>query len=143
MRETDRAFVIRTWLASNRETAMGRNAGPAYEPEHKALIHLALKRGATVRVLCDAADEDTVWGFACVEPDASPCCIVHYVYVRNEFRRMGFARELLGELARAKAIATHRIVDALHFRGEGGIKMPALWHFNPYRFFSQPRPVAA
>jgi hypothetical protein len=36
LRESDRAFVIKTWLASNREAPLGRNAGPAYEPEHKA-----------------------------------------------------------------------------------------------------------
>lgn len=133
MRDSDRAFVVRTWLASNREAPMGRNAGPAYEPEHKALINVALKR-SVVRVLADATDDDALWGFAVFELDATPCTLIHYVYVRNGMRRNGYARALVGDLVDKKAIVTHRTIDAVH--RTGGPSLPSGWHFNPYRFFT-------
>lgn len=66
------------------------------------LVNGVLRRSA-VRVAAPGGDPLTIYGFAVVEPGT-----VHMVYVRQGWRRMGIAKQLLADIAIADcAYSTH------------------------------------
>ena len=68
-----------------------------YYDEMNRLVPALLAR-STVLVACDPADPDQVYGYAVVEVDtrhAPPRAIVHYVYVKSPFRRLGVGMRLI------------------------------------------------
>lgn len=120
MAPADRNFVRKSWLRSYAASAQARIAGRAYWTGHHDLIERLLER-ASVRVACSSTHAGTIVGFACVGWPST----LHYVYVREEFRRYGVARRLLADLP-AGVTYSHRsdMVSAL--------PVPDGWFFSPY-----------
>jgi GNAT superfamily N-acetyltransferase len=107
MRPADMPFVLHAWMMSAR--AAPYNVGQddaAYFDEasgYKGLVLRILRHPSTlVLVACGAEDSDHIYGFACGYDDASaqgvPVPVLHYIYVKELFRRNGIARTLLYEL---------------------------------------------
>jgi len=46
-------------------------------------------------VLCDADEPDVIFGWICYE-HAPTFTVVHYIYVKNAFRKIGLARRMVG-----------------------------------------------
>lgn len=121
----DRNFVIKSWMVNAGMSARGRDAGKAFDTEHRDRILEALQR-CSMRVACATDDDDAILGFACVDTTL-PAPVVHYVYVRNEARRNGIARAMLSDVEGAPLVEfSHK--PAMAWRG------PAAWKYNPYRF---------
>ena len=91
--EADKAFVIDSWL----------NTLAYYSPEHswapkrllrsiyRAQIERLLEhRPELFRVLVNEDDGDQIFGWACLDT------AVHFVYVKQDFRRCGVATMLIG-----------------------------------------------
>src|SRR5678815_1999534 len=77
-------YVRATWLRSGADSDFARVLGAAYWDRHvghHAVID-ALIRRARVVVACSVTHHATIVGWACIEPG-----IVHYVHVREEFRK--------------------------------------------------------
>lgn len=94
----DNDFIAKSWAETFRWSehwvaciSPGRFARCVYPA-----IRRILER-AQVRVAAPPNDDTTVYGFAVLEPD-----VVHCVYVRIAWRRIGIARELLHGLELAK-----------------------------------------
>lgn len=118
-------FVRKTWLREYGENAWPAaefSFGPSYMTEHHRCIDAALKRGA-VTVAYRPSMPTRVCGFAITESN-----VVHFVFVRGRWRRMGVAKLLLRPLHDDPALYTHR---TLMLRT---LKVPAAWTFNPYPF---------
>lgn len=81
-RPTDLAFVRHGWIESLMMRVRAR-----LDAEVKRLL-----RASTIRVACDAEDEDTLLGFAVVD-GANPA-LLHYVYVRKDLRQNGIGAAL-------------------------------------------------
>lgn len=98
---------------------------------HHKLLETLLSRGS-VAILCYDDDEDTILSWACVEMFDNSL-ILHYVYTKQPFRRMGLAKKLLKKLMDAEepehTFYTHKTASLFPLEdrlNEQGI------HFHPY-----------
>jgi len=93
--ETDLGLIFSSWLKSywaTRPPEMTAVASGLYfsDQGHHGVIERILGRtGAIVAHVPD--DPDTIMGWACIEDDC-----LHYVYVREIWRRKGVAKALVG-----------------------------------------------
>lgn len=104
--ETDLGLIYSSWLRSYwnaRPAALGGVSYADYQSGQRARIdRLLAAHGA--RVACSPAAPDTIMGWACDDG-----FVLHYLYVRQTYRRMGIAGQLRGMLPGA----TH-MTDAFH-----------------------------
>lgn len=96
-READKAFVYESWLESFR---VSHAAGPfpmrMYRKVYTETLDALIARpGAQVLVACSPDDDDQVLGFVCHERRATVPPIVHYLYVKQLFRRERVATILM------------------------------------------------
>lgn len=87
----DEAFIKSAWRGTFRTAGVGVEGA---EPEH---YHREMQRlfdrllpTATVRIACDPQDDDNLIGFAVLTGHE-----LHYVYVKQEFRKLGAVPALL------------------------------------------------
>ena len=81
----------------------------------------------TLLSACDPDDVDVILGYICFEPD-----VLHFVYVKGGFRRMGIGGRLLGVAGidlSGDIVVSHRTEHL--FKCWSGVK----WLWNPYRSF--------
>lgn len=122
--ESDLQYVVKSWLRSYwHDSDYARAQGRVYHVEHRRLVLRLIQQGA-VTVAAWSGDPDTIIGFACTRAG-----VVHYVYVREEFRRMGIAHLLVGPMASHPVEYTHRTSILRK------LPLPAAWSFNMYRWF--------
>lgn len=94
--ETDRDLIVSSWLRQYRDSSwymrrvVDREAFAAF---CRQAIQSVLAR-AEVRIAAPPGDELTVYGYAVLEPS-----VVHMVYVKAAWRRMGLAKLLLSGAA--------------------------------------------
>lgn len=122
--EADHAFVYATWLRSYRQ--LSDFAKPiekdVYFPHQHDRIQRLLERGRLdVAVLDEQDGWHTVIGY-CVTDGL----LLHWVYVKGTWRRMGIARALLA--SKSLQEFTHLTYDFDHLA-----KKHPQWKYNPYR----------
>lgn len=124
--ERDQAFVYSSWLQSYRSSAFARPIPThTYFDRHHAVLERILARPTTRIVVATPEDAPAViLGWAVTEGllrgsardgAAGPVLItpttstptLHYVYVKEQFRKLGIARQLVTRLGRRFAV-THR-----------------------------------
>jgi hypothetical protein len=87
--ETERPFVLSSWLKSYRNAPAVRLADNAtYYAGQAASILKTLDRAETL-VAADPEDDNVIWGFIVSEGE-----LIHYVYVKHLMRRNGLAHSL-------------------------------------------------
>lgn len=119
----DTNYVRSSWLRSHADSALARCLGrSAYMTGHHDVIDALLER-ATLRVACSVTHRATIVGWACVEP----ADVVHYVFVREEFRRYGVARRLLADVTGERVTYSHRTDVCKQ------LPIPEGWHYDFYR----------
>jgi hypothetical protein len=130
MVETDRSFVLATWLNSYRHGAPATRklSTDLYYRHHHPLAEAALTR-STVSVACLPDTPNVILGYLIVEGP-----VIHFAYVKQAFRRMRVLSQLLDDSTLPPDLAdvavthgTHNFFDWLH------AKYPACV-FNPYLF---------
>lgn len=129
MAETDRNFVLSSWLRTFVHAAEVRHAyGDRvddyfrdYEPAVKAIL-------ARSKVVCACLPEnaDVVAGWVCVEDDT-----LHYVLVKPAFREAGIAGRLLDGMDALPLAYTH-ITGPARRR----LRTPATWAYRPFRRYT-------
>ena len=128
-RGDDLPFVFATWLRSVHASSLfaKRIPRPVFFERHHAAIQRLLDRGAELSVACLKEDDGVVVGYLAREGK-----LIHFVYVKGPFRRMGVARALLERagLSPDECSCTHWTyqLDAL------APKWPKLV-YDPYRMF--------
>ena len=85
-------FVFSTWLKNFRDSAHPHLARPDYFAGEHRLIELLVSRGAAVLLACDCDDATQLLGWICHEVNT-----VHYLYVKQVFRKLGIGRKLLSQ----------------------------------------------
>lgn len=125
----DVAFIFSSWIKSYAASDVARSMDRrVYDAEQHDAIEAALARSRVI-IACLASAPESIFGYAVVENDHT----LHYVYVKQTYRRLGVARALLGALLDGPTTYTHRSAR--------DITVPKGWVFNPYRFHR--RSVAA
>lgn len=127
--ETDTNFILNSWLKHNRTAQpYDRVREDIYFYNHQLLIG-SIARNAVIWVACAHDNPDEIWGYICAEPGPENSLVVHYLYVKQRWRRFGFARQLL----QAAGWQPGRPVWATHWSDKAeqlGRKIAA--RFNPY-----------
>lgn len=94
--QDDYAFILDSWQKATRDEPWSGNV-----PNNMvaAVLQEALKqllvRGARVQVACNPERHDQIIGWLCSEVGRNNEAIVHAIYTKRTFRRMGVARQLL------------------------------------------------
>lgn len=114
----DLPYIVTTWVRSFRESPYaGLVPNHLYYSVYEATVTDILARGATLLVACSTDDPDYIVGFACWEHVPGRFHsrhIVHYVFVREKFRRLGIARRLMAKLEDRRApLYTFRVPGAI------------------------------
>jgi GNAT superfamily N-acetyltransferase len=93
----DWAFVYATWLRQMKRCSRFTKCIPndVFFPAHHRSIERVLMRGATLSIAADPESDVTIWGYIVSEAD-----VVHFLYVKGEFRERGIARRLLSKAGR-------------------------------------------
>jgi GNAT superfamily N-acetyltransferase len=121
----DLNYIRKTWLQEHAQHSTWIDdvgGGRVYFAEHKRALDAALERGAATIAYRPAVPEG-ICGFAVTEAG-----VVHFVYTKPRWRRLGAARLLLAPLRDKPALYTHRTTALRH------LPVPASWTFNPYPF---------
>lgn len=101
---SDRAFVVSSWSRSYKYSDA---AGLIHVDDWAAVMHAQLGRLLacdTTRAIVafepdeDPAFEDFLYGWICGDTSNATRPLVHYVYVKEAYRRAGLARRLFGAL---------------------------------------------
>jgi GNAT superfamily N-acetyltransferase len=124
--ETD--FVYSSWLNSYEDSPFARGIRKSiYFDRQRRLINSISARGGKLLVATHPEAPDAVLGWVCVEePD-----FVHYVFVKQAWRRMGVASLLL-EQASARFKYTHRTAVGESFVLK---RFPGAGVYDPYAAF--------
>jgi hypothetical protein len=104
---SDSAFILDAWVESFREShSAGVIPMPMYRRVYKEAIAWLLARdGMELLVACNPLDEDQVFGFLAHELGVIDRAThrdipaLHYLFVKQPFRRLGIARQLLAASA--------------------------------------------
>ena len=96
----DENFILKCWM---RSYYAGQTMIPSqiYYPLQERLIKRIWQRPtARMKIACDSANRNFISGFACseVNNDADTPFVVHFVFVRRDYRLMGIAKQLMQEL---------------------------------------------
>lgn len=89
----DESFIYDSWLKSYQEQNRDfkRMGIRTYYAGYKKIL-MGILDSALVVIACNPDDKDQIYGFIVAEADAD---IVHYLYVKYTFRKLGIARRLL------------------------------------------------
>ncbi len=131
----DYNFVLSSFAHSFKSSKYAGTC-PAHEwhSQAKLIVDSLLARGAEVPVLCNTEDPDQILGWAMFERADSGVPVVHYVYIKDDFRNDGLARYLVGEIAGDQRFAyTHRTRDAHPRRGTHLPEIAKRKNLNPVR----------
>jgi len=111
--EADLSFVYSSWLKSYRTSdASRRMVNDVYYGGHKRVIARLLSTSLAI-VAVNPEDPDQIYGYI-VYAEAAGVPVVHYVYVKQPYRRHGIASQLFALVRKSypqtgdlPALATH------------------------------------
>lgn len=136
----DVEYVIKSWLRDYKRTLPRNTPGRTYYPAQQQVIGV-LASTSTIKVACDANDMNMIYGFAVgqAHPELKTL-VVHYVYIRDTWRRLGIAKALIKELGYQdgwEIVATHwtNYLERLATMGPQRVKYPFLV-YHQYLLYS-------
>lgn len=123
--KTDEGFVYSTWLkalySGSLETLKGRE--DFFHLYHAVLETIIESPTVSIRVVCLNADPDVILSYSVTEPcPDSDESLLHWIYTRRTWRRMGLAASLL---------KPHKIVAVTHLTKLGQEIKPKEWAYLP------------
>lgn len=132
MRPTDLPLVTSSWLRSFRGgdlvEAIPNNI---YFHWHHKIIEQCLANGLVV-IACDAGNPDLVFGWASAMA-IDHALVINYVYVKNDFRKFGIAKQMIESLIDAEnrpmTVVSHINRQVKEYVRKKG------WVYNPYLLF--------
>ena len=103
---SDLAFIFKTWLKSYyySSPAVLHIPPEVYFHEHHKVAERLLRK-SVVPVVCQRSAPGVLLGFAVLEM-STPLCL-HWLYVKNAWRKMGVAAKLLGSIDLNTCVYSH------------------------------------
>jgi ribosomal protein S18 acetylase RimI-like enzyme len=92
--DEDVSFIFNSWLKSFRDSGFLCRAVPntIYFQNHHKIIQKILKR-SVINIACNPQDLSQIYGYVIGEY-IDNIFVLHYIYVKHSFRKMGVARQL-------------------------------------------------
>ena len=93
----DETFLLDSWLNAYRASPWaGAVPNNKYFDVYGDAIKELLTRGSKVLVACNPDNSSQILGWVCYELSARGDKVVHFVYVKDVFRKLGIANSLIG-----------------------------------------------
>lgn len=95
----DRPFILDSWSKSTKEEVYAGNI-----PNHMVMAVLSvavtqlMERGAKILVAHNPERESQIVGWLCAEQGRGTEIVMHAIYCKRPFRRMGIAKQLLARV---------------------------------------------
>ena len=99
--QADMPYVYNSWLRGYRPAEPEMRTTDYYQLQHRRITRL-LRGVGRIRLVHPVGAPAVIAGWVCV--DSLAPSVLHYVHVRGEYRRMGFARLLM--------VAVHSLLGA-------------------------------
>ena len=98
--EVDFGLVLHSWWMGNRNAGNnGYIPYPVYQERQASIIQKLLVRGALVKVAVDlTSPEKEIAGWICFENTETEEVVIHWIYIKQDFRRRGICHMLLKEV---------------------------------------------
>lgn len=133
----DMPFVLSSWLKSAADDSGGVASAftrRVFYAEHERLIRESVLPRSAVRVAASPDSPDVIRGWTCSEATEHGT-LLHYVYVRFDWRKLGVARFLVDALGPI-ALQTHKIsrVENPYPYNPYPLFLGALWRPSPKLF---------
>lgn len=126
----DLPFIYNSWLKSFKSSPWAKSIPTSiYYANHKEVIAKILPK-AIIMVACNPEDQSQIFGYAVFTPGR--IIALHYVYVKQPYRRLGIA-QVLFEFARASHMRTFPMI-ATHVTDVWSQVLRDKWSmiYNPY-----------
>lgn len=127
MSREDYNFVLSSWAHSFKGSPWaGMVPNNEWHPMMKKCIDQLLSRGARVVLAVADDDRDQILGYICYEKSVCGMPVVHYVFVKDDFRKEhGLGKALLGVTGDGSFIYTYRTLD-MQYLDKMGTHVPAI-----------------
>jgi RimJ/RimL family protein N-acetyltransferase len=96
--ENDKAFVFATWLRNYKQSSyFAKRIRPTqfFAGHHAVLEHLTNKPTTQIAIACPKGDDGTILGYLAFDKSFHGNIVAHFIFVKEAFRNMGVATELL------------------------------------------------
>ncbi len=131
----DVRYITSSWLNSFyfSPSNKGIRKSEFFHAEHK-MLEVILPR-ATTLILCNASNLDQILGYICYEMQASGVLVIHYVNMKQPYRKRGLARLMVEEVldleSPRQVLFTYYTPQAGHIIRKHQEEMGS-WRHNPY-----------
>ncbi len=128
---SDLPFIYSTWLRSYRQMPFAKNmSNDTFFYHHKQVIETILAKPNTSIVLIhEESDPNHLYGYSVIE-SYGEAFIIHYIYIKHSYRRLGLARDLLESqitsLGTKLTFVTHESRNHMKFKDKFQLE------YNPY-----------
>lgn len=107
--EGDVSLLFSSWLKSYRSSLFAKQISNTvyYAEQHKVIE--GLLKTSTVLIICEDTDPTNIYGWICAEL-IDGIFVLHYVYVKHPYRKLGLAKFLLNQFNHetgAASMASH------------------------------------
>lgn len=140
--DSDKPFLLNSWLRSYWESSPFTRGitRQTFFRDHHSLASATLANAVTL-VAVPAEGEDLICGWVCADALAGGGLLVHYVYVKESFRRFGLARSLIGEFKVELEPPTFKMCSHMTPRVEARLVAENI-EYSPYLLFASTQPKA-
>ena len=126
MRPDDLPFIYATWLNGLYfgNVMIGKTKRSVFYPQYKAVVQAIMaKPNLEVQVVCLKEDPDVIIAYAISEMHPRIGRVLHWVFTRAIWRRMGIAKQIV-----PKDVVAHTHISMM-----GRDLKPEEWVFYPYQ----------
>lgn len=96
--EGDHNFIFASWMRSFRSNSQWAKqiSSGIYNTKHPKLINELLANSGSI-VACSSDMPDQIFGFAIYQPSVENIAVIHWLYVKEIYRKMGVGNALFRE----------------------------------------------
>ena len=131
MTPNDQNFIYSTWLKSYRQMPANQNmSNDVFFHYHKQIVEKIInKSNVQVTMITDPTDANHIYGYTVIEWCGS-VPIIHYVYTKHTYRRLGLLsnliKELIPDFGQKTIFVTHESRHHKVFKAKFGLE------YNPH-----------
>ena len=134
-REDDEGFVYNSWLKSFRDGSPWADKIPAqiYFANHKKVLAKLLKESGVV-IAANPECPDQIFGYGVYQPTAGNVTVLHYIYVKHSYRKLGVGADILRMIQRLSDHDMQLPMAATHITSGNWETLRVKWNliYNPY-----------
>jgi ribosomal protein S18 acetylase RimI-like enzyme len=133
-RDDDEGFVYNSWLKSFREGSSWADKIPAqvYFSNHKKVVSKLLSESGIV-IAANPECPDQIFGYGVYQPTTGHVTVLHYIYVKHSYRKLGIAADILRMISQLSSHDTALPMAATHITGNwDALKNKWNLFYNPY-----------